>query len=187
MADGGIRQHITMMYAPATWEHWVNQARTGAGGRLQLGPMKLLLSTVTGRVQPDAAQLIDLFDVARRVGTGVALHIADEGMLAVGLYAADRVRRRGWDLPIRFEHVPICPPDLASELARLEVTVVTQPGFLLASGDRYLQDVEPHLQQWLYPIRSLLERGVRVRAGSDAPVGPVDPRRAMRTAVTRMT
>jgi predicted amidohydrolase YtcJ len=90
-------------------------------------------------------------------------------------------------LPIRFEHVPICPPALADEMAHLEVSVVTQPGFIRASGDRYLQDVEPHFLRWLYPIRTLIRAGVNVRAGSDAPIGPVDPLIGIRAAVNRTT
>jgi predicted amidohydrolase YtcJ len=184
---GAIRQRVTMMYGTDSLDYWADHPRIAAGGRLRLGPMKLMLSIATGEVLPSAAELIGLFHAALHVGTGVALHVADEAMLAVALFASGEARARGWDLPIRFEHVPICPPALAAEIARLHVTVVTQPSFLLSSGDRYLHDIDAHLQPWLYPIRSLLHAGVNVRAGSDAPIGPVDPRQGMLAAVTRMT
>ena len=51
--------------------------------------------------------------------------------------------------------------------------VVTQPSFLYYNGDRYLREVPPHTQPYLYPLRSLLRAGVPLAAGSDCPVvGP---------------
>jgi hypothetical protein len=51
--------------------------------------------------------------------------------------------------------------------------VVTQPSFLYYNGDRYLRQVSPQRQPYLYPLRSLLGAGVRLAGGSDCPVvGP---------------
>jgi predicted amidohydrolase YtcJ len=72
-------------------------------------------------------------------------------------------------------------------LADLEITVVTQPGFIEARGDRYLRDVEPSDLPYLYRCATLRRAGVRVGGSTDAPFGPEDPWRAMRTAADRHT
>jgi predicted amidohydrolase YtcJ len=64
---------------------------------------------------------------------------------------------------------------------------VTQPGFVAERGDRYLEEVEPDDLPHLWPCRSLLDAGVRVGAGTDAPFGHPDPWRAVGAAVSRRT
>jgi predicted amidohydrolase YtcJ len=149
--------------------------------------MKIMLSTASGEVEPAAAQLVSWLWAAEQVGQGAAIHVADLETLAVALGAVETYRNSGGRGAIRFEHVPLCLPDLAAQIAPLGIVVVTEPAFLYASGDRYLSDVETHLQPFLYPLRTLLETGVRVRAGSDAPVGPSAPLLGIQAAVERRT
>jgi predicted amidohydrolase YtcJ len=70
-------------------------------------------------------------------------------------------------------------------LARTGVTVVTQPHFLAESGDRYDREVDADDRPWLYRGRAFLDAGIPLAAGSDAPVGGVDPFASMRAAMTR--
>jgi predicted amidohydrolase YtcJ len=79
------------------------------------------------------------------------------------------------------------PPGYAARLARLGLTVVTQPGFISLRGDDYLREVPPAEQAWLYPCATLARAGAAVAAGTDAPFGPPDPWRCVAAAVTRRT
>jgi predicted amidohydrolase YtcJ len=63
--------------------------------------------------------------------------------------------------------------------------VVTQPSFLYYSGERYLATLPPERQRWLYRIKSLLDGGLPVAAGSDSPVAPENPLVGIYAAVTR--
>ncbi|MFQ5873809.1 MAG: amidohydrolase family protein, partial [Dehalococcoidia bacterium] len=83
------------------------------------------------------------------------------------------------------EHCSIAPPDLQERLARLNAVVVTQPGFVYYSGERYLRQVPREDVPWLYPIGSLMKRGARVAGSSDSPVAPPNPMVAVYAAVTR--
>ena len=67
----------------------------------------------------------------------------------------------------------------------LGVVVVTQPGFVLDRGDRYLREVakDEHADPWR--CDTLVEAGVGVSAGSDAPYGDPDPWRSIAAAVDR--
>ncbi len=85
----------------------------------------------------------------------------------------------------RIEHGAVVPAELRAELARLGLTVVTQPNFVAERGDDYLAEVDPGDQPFLWPCRSLLAAGVAVAAGTDAPFGRPDPWRLVDAAVNR--
>jgi predicted amidohydrolase YtcJ len=65
--------------------------------------------------------------------------------------------------------------------------VVTQPHFIAERGDDYLVDVEPADHDLLYRCGSLVDAGVQVAAGTDAPYGRPDPWAAIAAAVSRRT
>jgi predicted amidohydrolase YtcJ len=72
-------------------------------------------------------------------------------------------------------------------LARSRLTVVTNPGFVYTRGDSYLEEVDERDVPSLYRCASLLDAGVTVAAGTDAPFGGADPWTAVRAAVSRST
>src|SRR5262249_59253285 len=82
------------------------------------------------------------------------------------------LRARG---PHRLEHVAECPPPLVSRIAALGLTVVTDPAFVRLRGDVYRAETDSAAWSWLYRARSLVAAGVRVAAGSGAPIGPLSP------------
>jgi predicted amidohydrolase YtcJ len=87
----------------------------------------------------------------------------------------------------RIEHASVTPIELAAVMARLGLTVVTQPGFIAARGDSYRRDVDPADLDDLYRCGTLLAHGVQVGGSTDAPFGPDDPWVAIRSAVERST
>jgi predicted amidohydrolase YtcJ len=112
----------------------------------------------------------------------VAIHCVTRTELVL---AAAALRAAGARADDRIEHGSVAPPEAVALLAALGVTVVTQPNFLLERGDAYLAEVEPRDRPWLYRCRGLLEAGVALGGGTDAPFGAPDPWRAMRAAVDR--
>jgi hypothetical protein len=89
------------------------------------------------------------------------------------------------DLRHRIEHGAVCPEAFLDDLADLGVSVVTQPAFLWHHGPRYLADIDPGQQPWLYRIKSFLDHGIPVAGSSDAPVVPPRPLEGIAAAVTR--
>ena len=63
--------------------------------------------------------------------------------------------------------------------------VVTNPLFIYESGERYARDLDRETLDGLYRARSLLNAGVLVAAGSDAPVTSAEPLTGVRAAVWR--
>lgn len=87
----------------------------------------------------------------------------------------------------RIEHASVMPPEIAELVARLGLTVVTQPGFVRERGDEYLGEVDAPDLPWLYRCRGAVDTGIALGGGTDAPYGDPDPWLAMQAAVSRRT
>jgi len=119
---------------------------------------------------------------AHDAGRPVASHCVTEAELMLTLSAIEMAGPHPGD---RIEHGAIITADCAGWIASLGLTVVTQPHFLAERGAAYAREVEPERLPCLYRLRGLIEAGIRLAAGSDAPFGSLDPWRAMAAAVDR--
>jgi predicted amidohydrolase YtcJ len=171
-ADGTIPQRLVLMAPPGL--------RAPAAAAVTLGPRKVILDDAT---LPDAPQLGALISQAHRGGSTVAVHCVTAGQLVVTVAAMELAGAAG----DRIEHASVVPPGYPAALARLGLTVVTQPGFISDRGDDYLREVEAGEQAWLYPCASLIRAGVAVAGSTDAPFGPADPWRCISAAAQRRT
>lgn len=133
---------------------------------------KLLLDDVTLPAVDELAH-----EVAR-AGRGIAAHCVTRLQLVAFLAAGPRPGDR-------IEHGAVIPEELIAEIARRRLTVVTQPNFVAERGAQYRRDVDPDDLPHLYRCRTLLDAGIEVRFGTDAPFGGADPWAAMRAAVGR--
>jgi predicted amidohydrolase YtcJ len=148
--------------------------------------VKLVVSSSSGAPEPDVEELTRQLEAVHAAGVPAAVHAVEPDELVVALSAFESVfaRRGRGAIRHRIEHASACPPDLAAWIARLRLVVVTQPAFVAAFGDRYLEraHVPP---EWLYPCRALRAAGIPVAASSDAPFGPCAPLAAVRAASRR--
>ncbi len=133
---------------------------------------------------PDFDALCSDIRDCHRAGRGAAFHCVTRTDLVFALAA---LREAGVHADDRIEHASVTPPDLLAELVALRLTVVAQPHFIAERGDEYLQEVAAEDQPWLYRLRGLLDAGVPLAGGSDAPFGEPDPWSAMQAAVSRRT
>ncbi len=170
--SGQLRQRIVVM----------GQPDLAAGcGAISLGAVKILL---TERALIDFDALVASIGAAHAAGRNVAIHCVTRAELVFAVAALDAGGARPGD---RIEHASVAPPDVMERLARMPLTVVTQPTFLRERGDHYAIDVEPGDRPWLYRGRGFLRMGVLLGGGTDAPYGSADPWRAMAAAVSRRT
>ena len=117
-------------------------------------------------------------------GRPVAVHCVTEAELVVALAA---FREAGTLAGDRIEHGSIIPPALIEQLLASRLMVVTQPNFVFEKGDSYLSDLPAPDLPHLYRCQSLLDAGVPLAFGTDAPFGDPDPWQAMQAAVERRT
>ena len=151
--------------------------------------VKIILDETTGSLHPPEQDLHGLVSTAHGLELQVAIHAVEETAIAAACAAirSALMEKPSPDHRHRLEHAFLCPPHLAAHLTALGTHVVTQPGFLHDNGDRYLKTVPNNKHADLYPIGSLTKRGVTVAAGSDCPVGPLNPFTGIYAAISRAT
>jgi predicted amidohydrolase YtcJ len=158
----------------------VELAGTSLPAPLLTGPVKVILDDVR---LPRFAALCEAIRTTHRQSRTIAFHCVTATSAALVCAALREVGAMPGD---RIEHGSVISQDLVPVLAALGVTVVTQPGFVTERGDAYLDEFEGDPTD-LYRCGSLVEAGISVGGGTDAPFADPDPWRAMSAAVSRQT
>jgi predicted amidohydrolase YtcJ len=162
-------------------------SRGSGDSQLRLGGVKVILQTTAGSLNPPQEVLSQLVHKAHQAGFQLALHAVEESTVEAAItaleYALSQTPKS--DHRHRLEHCSVCPPKLVQRLRNTKAMIVTQPPFIYYNGERYLATVPPNDLNWLYPIGSLLNSGLRVAASSDAPVAGLNPLVGIYAAVTR--
>ncbi len=191
IAAGDVRLRVTLlMGASALPELIAAGLKPGEGSPfLRVQGIKIRLDEASGALYPPQETVNAQVWSAHCQGFPVAIHAVDLPALVSAMQAIRLAQARlpRPDLRHRIEHGALCPDVCLDELADLRVAVVTQPAFLWHHGQRYLAEIDPDQQPWLYRVKSLLDRGVPVAGSSDAPVVPPLPLRGVCAAVTRRT
>jgi predicted amidohydrolase YtcJ len=181
VADGTIAQRVHCMSAASAASAAADASAASAagatGGRFSLGPVKIMLDDES---LPGLDELAGRMREAHAVGRPVAVHCVTRVQLVLTLAALDGAGRMTGD---RIEHGAVIAAELTPALRGL--TVVSQPHFVAERGEQYGRDVAPEDLPDLWRLRSLIDAGVAVAAGSDAPFGGADPWAVMRAATSR--
>ncbi|HTU74144.1 MAG TPA: amidohydrolase family protein [Trebonia sp.] len=168
----------------------------GTDGRLTVGSLKIIsdgsLGTRTawcrqpyadtggfGAPSQPADELAAVIAEGRRLGLSVATHAIGDQALETALAAYAATGAGG-----SIEHAQLTTGRALADLARLGLVASVQPAHLLddhPTMDRVWGD----RTERCFTLRSMLQAGVEVRLGSDAPVAPLDPWLAIATAVHR--
>lgn len=193
----GIRESIALIEGLG--------ARTGMGNdRLKLGAIKMSidgglsapvfwsLEDYKGRPGFRGAQRIPddaFYRVARRaheLGWQLGIHVMGDAAVKM---VVDQMERILTELPRNdhrhyLHHVAVLPPAATlDKMARLGISVASQPGFTVALGAYAEEALTPDREATQNPSRSLLRKGIRVSYGSDG--GPFGPLAGIYAAVTR--
>jgi predicted amidohydrolase YtcJ len=148
---------------------------------VEIGPVKVMLDDES---LPSFDDLVALIAESHGAGRSVAIHCATVTQSVLALSALSEAEPNGFD---RIEHGSQMPFDLDDMAVKCSVTVVTQPHFIQERGDKYLLEIPPYLQHELYRAQTLVEAGIPIAAGSDAPFGSANPWTAMSAAIRRTT
>jgi predicted amidohydrolase YtcJ len=126
---------------------------------------------------------------ADAAGLQVAVHAIGDRANAVLLDIFEKVitqngpRDRRW----RIEHAQHLRPEDMERMGRLGIIASVQPYHAIDDGRWAEQKIGPERCRTTYAFRSLLDNGVRLAAGSDWTVAPLDPLAGIYAAVTRRT
>jgi predicted amidohydrolase YtcJ len=90
-----------------------------------------------------------------------------------------------------WEHCTLPAPESLRKIRQLGVVPVLQPSFLFAEGEAYLARLGHRRCERTYPLRAMIDQGLRPALSSDAPCtswdDPINPWLGIATAVARET
>ena len=151
------------------------------GSELSEGHLKIILDDYQ---LPEFRDLCDQIAEAHRMRRAVAIHCVSKVEVVFAVAALTEVGSVEGD---RLEHATELTSDVMDHVEKLRLKLVPNPNFLYDRGDQYVRDNEASVIDSLYPIRSILGRGIQCTIGTDAPFGDADPWRAMKAATDRRT
>jgi len=181
---GLFAPRTTLMFGPEQVETLpLHDKRSG----LRSGAVKIVLDEVRGCLNPPQAELNKMIADVHGRHLQVAIHAVEVTTINAAIDALAFALKK---YPLhghrhRIEHCSICTADNAEKLVKLGAIVVTNPSFIYYSGERYMATVHANQIKHLYALNTMLQAGLKVAAGSDAPVAPPDPLKGIYSAITR--
>ena len=87
----------------------------------------------------------------------------------------------------RIEHASVLNKELIQRIKKLEMIVSIQPKCVISEFSVWsaVERLGPKRVRWLYPIKTLINEGIRVIGGSDCPMESLNPMLGIQAAVTR--
>jgi len=162
LADGGL--------SGATAALSVNYRHTGQKGLLRFDPHELL----------------ELCRETHRAGWRIATHAIGDVAIDQVLDIYERLGPHPQGLAHRIEHFGLPDASQLARAARLQAIAVPQTIFIHSLGRNFRNHLPDSFLPRTYPIRAMLDAGVRVALSSDAPVvEDDDPLAGMMAAITR--
>jgi predicted amidohydrolase YtcJ len=145
-----------------------------------------------GLIRIEQDELDDTVARYHRMGMRCSIHAIGDVAMDMALLALDKAisttTRR--DHRHRVEHLGnwMITPERLERITRLGILPVPNPGFLYFMGGELLDLLGPRRTEHGFPFRTMLDAGVPLTFGSDAPnFYPVDPLRDLGAAVSRNT
>lgn len=129
---------------------------------------------------PALADLVTDVKAAHGAGRTVAAHCVTRAELMLTLLAIEEAGPAPGD---RIEHAAIADDEMIAWMKRLDLTIVTQPNFVVERANAYLKDVAISEHKNLWRLKSF--QSLKCAAGSDAPFGNANPWKAMAAATKR--
>ncbi len=122
-----------------------------------------------------------------RAGLQPVIQAMGDKAVDTALIALERCVKDSPRVHCRIEHAALLNESLVERLGKQKAIVSVQP-LVMASEFHVWSAVErlgAKRARWLYPLKTLLDRGVRVIAGSDCPMEPLAPLLGIKEAVSR--
>ena len=134
----------------------------------------------------DHARMVEVGRASLEHGGLVAIHaIGDRANdLALDVHQ-DLIDAGGDPGRLRVEHASVLAPETIERMAEMGITASIQPAFLPSEETWLEKRLGPERMSHAYPFRSMLEAGIPLIGGSDAPVELPDPETGINAAVVR--
>ena len=139
-----------------------------------------------GVLRFDREELLELCREAHQAGWRIATHAIGDVAIEQILDVYERLGRHPRGLAHRIEHFGLPGASQLARAAALGVIAAPQPIFIHSLGRNFRNYLPASFLPRTYPIRAMLDAGLRVALSSDAPVVENDdPLAGMMAAITR--
>jgi predicted amidohydrolase YtcJ len=145
-------------------------------------------TTHTGSSYYTKAEVLDLAKRASDLRINTAIHAMGNCAVDTVLDAYEVVRRTTSGAVLRVEHAFVAELRQGARMRELGIDLVANPGLGYAFGplfSKWRGENQPHLR--VFPVRSMIDAGVRVSLASDHPCDGYSPFEIMWAAITRAT
>jgi predicted amidohydrolase YtcJ len=143
----------------------------------------------TGNLSYSQKELNILVAKAHKANLSLVMHAMGDKAIDMSLTAIEKalINTPKENHRHRIEHASVLNKDLIQRIKSLKIVVSIQPKcviseFLVWSA---IERLGPKRARWLYPVKTLINEGIRVIGGSDCPMEPLSPLLAIQEAVTR--
>ncbi|MHB1682349.1 MAG: amidohydrolase [Bacilli bacterium] len=139
----------------------------------------------TGQPTYTKTELLRLVEAIHADGFAVAIHAIGDAALDAVLDALEIHPPRSGALPDRIVHASLFSEEAAARAAKLAAVIDVQPRFIPSDLPWLSERLGSYRVRRAYPLRSLLQAGLMLAGGSDAPVEAASPLLGMHAAATR--
>ncbi len=122
-----------------------------------------------------------------KAGLQPVIHAMGDKAVDTALISLERNFKDSPNVHCRIEHAALLDESLIERLRKQRAIVSVQP-LVMASEFLVWSAVErlgARRARWLYPLKTLLNNGIRIIAGSDCPMEPLNPLLGIQEAVSR--
>ncbi len=142
--------------------------------------------TTIGTDRLDFAHAVEMGQASLDLDGVVAIHAIGDRANDSVLDVHDQLLRQGAEpARLRIEHASILTNPTIERMANMGVVGSVQPAFLASEESWLIKRLGEQRMSRAYPFRSMLEAGIPLLGGSDAPVELPDPETGINAAVTR--
>jgi predicted amidohydrolase YtcJ len=142
-----------------------------------------------GQLLYSQEELNTLVMTAHRANFRLVMHAMGDQAINMALTAVEKALM---DLPrkdhrYRLEHASVLNRQLIRRIKELGMTVSVQPKCVISEFSVWsaVERLGSERARWLYPLKTLINEGIRVAGGSDCPMEPLSPLQGIQAAVTR--
>ncbi len=142
----------------------------------------------TGKLLCSQDELINATYRILETGLQPVIHAVGDRAIDVALTAIERnTKSHGNTVRFRIEHGAVLNESLIDRMEKQQVIVSVQPRVMLSEFSVWsaTDSLGARRARWLYPLKTLIGKGVRVIGGSDCPMEPLNPLLGMQDAVLR--
>lgn len=157
------------------------------GGRTAWLKEPYLDQPTTGLPIHTDEELLQIAERARNIGLPIAVH-------AIGDRAAEQVIQTMKQVPLskevcgrhRLIHASLLSPELVDEVATMPIVLDLQPLFAQSDHPMIKERIGEERREYAYLWKTLLRRGIKCAAGTDAPIEAIDPLQTIKAAQNRL-